>query len=136
MAKRNKASTIGMIKTSGYKSVPVKEEIKRNMIAMIKRKMNILPGIIGYNDMIIPQIQNAIVSDQDITLLGERGQAWSTPASFSRFRLGAGRGMPDRKCSDSAGCSGTLRCRTSRTSRVAPGSRPPQWVRQIGHSSL
>jgi len=135
MAKRNKARTIGMLKTSGYKPVPVKEEMRRNLIAMIKRKKDIFPGIIGYNDTVIPQIENAIISGQDITFLGDRGQAESTPASSSRFRRGAGRGTPDRKCSDSAGRAGTLRYRTSRTSRGAPGSGPPRWARPRGRSS-
>ncbi len=53
----------------------VKEEMRRNLIAMIKRKKDILSGIIGYNDTVIPQIENTIISGQDITLLGERGQA-------------------------------------------------------------
>ncbi len=52
-----------------------KKEIKLNLIATIKKKKDILPGIIGYNDTVISQIENAIISGQDITLLGERGQA-------------------------------------------------------------
>jgi len=77
MAKRNKARTIGKLKASGYKPVPVKEEMRHNLIAMIKGKKNIFPGIIGYNDTVIPQIENAIISGQDIIFLGERGQAKS-----------------------------------------------------------
>ncbi len=52
---------------------------------------------------VIPQIENAIISSQAITFLGERGQAKSTPALSSRFRRGTDRGTPD-----SAGRAGTL----------------------------
>ncbi len=90
--------------------------MRRNLIAMVKGRKDIFSGIIGYNDTVIPQIENAIISGQDIILLGERGQAESTPASSSRSRRGAGRGTPDRKCPDSAGHAGTLRYRTSHTS--------------------
>jgi len=44
---------------------------------MIKKRKNIFPGIIGYDDTVIPQIENAIISGQDIIFLGERGQAKS-----------------------------------------------------------
>jgi magnesium chelatase subunit I len=77
MARRNKAKTVGELKASGYRPVPVKEEIRRNLIIMIKGRKAIFPGIIGYEDTVIPQIENAIVSGQDIVLLGERGQAKS-----------------------------------------------------------
>ena len=75
MAKRNKATTIGKLKASGYKPLPVKEEMRRNLIAMIKGKKDIFPGIIGFNDTVIPQIENAIISGQDIIFPGECGQA-------------------------------------------------------------
>ncbi len=77
MAKRSKARTIGKLKASGYRPVPIKEEMRRNLIAMIKRKKDIFPGIIGYDNSVIPQIENAIISGQDIIFLGERGQAKS-----------------------------------------------------------
>ncbi len=77
MAKQRKAKTIGELKASGYKSVPIREEMRRNLLAMIKERKNIFPGIIGFNDTVIPQIENAIISGQDIIFLGERGQAKS-----------------------------------------------------------
>ncbi len=77
MANKNKAKTIGELKASGYQPVPVREEMRRNLIAMIKEKKNIFPGIIGFDDTVIPQIVNAILSGQDIIFLGERGQAKS-----------------------------------------------------------
>jgi len=74
---KNKARTIGELKASGYQPVPIREEMRRNLIAMIKEKKNIFPGIIGFDDTVIPQVVNAILSGQDIIFLGERGQAKS-----------------------------------------------------------
>ncbi|MBI2288532.1 MAG: magnesium chelatase [Chloroflexi bacterium] len=71
------ARTVGELKASGYRPVTVKEEMRRNLIALIKKGEKIFPGIIGYDDIVIPQIENAIISGQDIIFLGERGQAKS-----------------------------------------------------------
>lgn len=72
-----KAKTIGELKASGYRPVSVREELRRNLIRMIRDKKDIFPGIIGYNDTVIPQVKNAVLSGQDIIFLGERGQAKS-----------------------------------------------------------
>jgi magnesium chelatase subunit I len=77
MGGRKKSTTIGELKASGYKPVSVKQEMRRNLIAVIKNKRDIFPGIIGYDDTVIPQIENAVISGQDIIFLGERGQAKS-----------------------------------------------------------
>ena len=89
MAKRDEAVTIGELKALGYKPVAVREEIRRNLIAMIKEKKEIFPGIIGYDNTVIPRIENAIISGQDIIFLGERGQAaWDLARqALSTFRL-------------------------------------------------
>ena len=76
-AKQSKARSIGELRASGYQPVPVREEMRRNLIAMMKERKDIFPGIIGYNDTVIPQIENAIISGQDIIFLGKRGQAKS-----------------------------------------------------------
>jgi magnesium chelatase subunit I len=72
-----KAMTIGELRASGYRPVSVKEEMRRNLIRMLRQKDNILPGIIGYDETVVPQIEHAIISGQDIIFLGERGQAKS-----------------------------------------------------------
>lgn len=77
MTADKKPRTIRELKTSGYKPVSIKEEMRRNLIAMIKKGEDVFPGIIGYDDTVIPLIQNAILSGQDIIFLGERGQAKS-----------------------------------------------------------
>ena len=78
MAKaKAKAKTIGELRESGYRVLPVKEEMRRNLILKIQKKDELLPGIIGYEETVVPQLENAILSGQDIIFLGERGQAKS-----------------------------------------------------------
>ena len=78
MAKaKEKAKTIGELRKSGYQVISVKEELRRNLIQRIQKKEEILPGIVGYEESVIPQLENAILSGQDVIMLGERGQAKS-----------------------------------------------------------
>jgi len=72
-----KATTIGELRTSGYHVQTVKEEMRRNLIARIRAGEDLFPGIIGFEETVIPQLENAILSGQDIIFLGERGQAKS-----------------------------------------------------------
>ncbi|WP_201383383.1 MULTISPECIES: sigma 54-interacting transcriptional regulator [unclassified Ktedonobacter] len=67
--------TIGELRASGYKVLSVKEEMRKNLIAKIRAGEELFPGIVGYEETVIPQIENAILSGQDIIFLGERGQA-------------------------------------------------------------
>jgi magnesium chelatase subunit I len=69
--------TVGDLRQSGYRPQSVKAEIRRNLIRRLERDEPIFPGILGYDDTVIPQIENALLSGQDIILLGERGQAKS-----------------------------------------------------------
>jgi magnesium chelatase subunit I len=55
----------------------VKDELRENLIAQLKKKQPIFPGIVGYEDTVIPQIVNAVLSKQNFILLGLRGQAKS-----------------------------------------------------------
>ncbi len=71
------ANTLGELKTSGYTSRPVKEEIRQNLIFKLSRAEPLFPGVIGYDATVVPQITNAILGCQDIIFLGERGQAKS-----------------------------------------------------------
>jgi magnesium chelatase subunit I len=56
---------------------PVKDEIRENLIARLRAKQTLFPGIIGYDDTVVPQIVNAILSRHNFILLGLRGQAKS-----------------------------------------------------------
>jgi magnesium chelatase subunit I len=71
------AKTLGELKSSGYQVLTVREEMRRNLIAKLQAKEDVFPNIIGYQDTVIPQLENAILSGQDVILLGERGQAKS-----------------------------------------------------------
>src|SRR5690242_18459565 len=66
---------IGELRESGYRVLSVKEELRKNLIQKIRKGEELFPGIIGYEETVIPQIENAILSGQDIIFLGERGQA-------------------------------------------------------------
>ncbi|MFN8524944.1 MAG: magnesium chelatase [Chloroflexota bacterium] len=70
-----KASTVGELKAQGYRARSVKEELRENLIRKIQEGSELFPGIVGYESSVIPLVENAILSGQDIILLGERGQA-------------------------------------------------------------
>jgi len=72
-----KAKTLGELRASGYEVLPVKAEMRRNLIAKLRQGEALFPGIIGYDETVIPQIVNAILGGQDVMLLGERGEAKS-----------------------------------------------------------
>src|SRR5213083_2077541 len=67
--------TIGALRESGYRSRTVKEELRANLMVALARKKPLFEGIVGYEQTVVPQIENAILSGQDIIFLGERGQA-------------------------------------------------------------
>ena len=67
--------TISELRESGYKVLTVKEEMRKNLIQKLRDNEELFPGIVGYEDTVIPQVENAILSGQDIIFLGERGQA-------------------------------------------------------------
>jgi magnesium chelatase subunit I len=69
--------TVGELRAAGYKVLPVREEMRKNLIAKIRAGEDIFPGIFGYEETVIPHIVNAILAGQDIIFLGERGQAKS-----------------------------------------------------------
>lgn len=63
------------MRESGHRPSTVKEELRRNVIAKLRAGEPILPGIVGYDDTVVPQLVNALLSKHDILLLGLRGQA-------------------------------------------------------------
>ncbi|MGH2516478.1 MAG: magnesium chelatase [Ktedonobacterales bacterium] len=75
MANTLKPATLGQLRESGYRVLPVKEEMRKNLILKMRAEDELFPGVVGYEDSVIPQVENAILSGQDIVLLGERGQA-------------------------------------------------------------
>jgi len=69
------ATTIGELRQSEYAVLPIKDEMRKNLIDKMRKGEELFPGVVGYEDSVIPQIENAVLSGQDIVLLGERGQA-------------------------------------------------------------
>jgi len=67
--------TLGELKRSGYKPLSVKAELRKNLIRKMLDREPLFPGIFGFEETVIPQVQNAILAGQDMIFLGERGQA-------------------------------------------------------------
>ncbi|RYY50889.1 MAG: magnesium chelatase [Chitinophagaceae bacterium] len=72
---RTNCKTLGELKKSGYEPQSVKDEIRKNLIAKITAKENPFPGIMGYEDSVIPDTERALLSRHNILFLGLRGQA-------------------------------------------------------------
>src|SRR3989441_6909375 len=69
--------TLGELRKSGYTSRPVKQEVRDNLVRKLHAGDTLFPGIIGYDETVIPQLVNAIRSRHNFILLGLRGQAKS-----------------------------------------------------------
>jgi magnesium chelatase subunit I len=67
--------TLGELRRSGYKPLSVKAELRKNLIRKMLDREPLFPGIFGFEETVIPQVQNAILAGQDMIFLGERGQA-------------------------------------------------------------
>ncbi len=68
-------STLGELRASGWRSEPVKSEIRRNAAARIRAGEPLFPAVLGYEDTVFPQLENALLAGHDVIFLGERGQA-------------------------------------------------------------
>ena len=67
-------TTLGQLKASGWVSRSVKEEIRSNAVQRIRANEPLTASILGYDDTVMPQLQNALLAGHDIVFLGERGQ--------------------------------------------------------------
>lgn len=75
MTSRPEINTLGLLKTSGYTVKSIKDELRDNLKKKILNKENVFEGIFGYENTVIPQLEQAILSRHNINLLGLRGQA-------------------------------------------------------------
>lgn len=73
----NHAKTLEELKQNGIEILSVRDEMRKNLVQYIRSGTRILPGIIGYEETVIPEIENAILSGHHMVFLGERGQAKS-----------------------------------------------------------
>jgi magnesium chelatase subunit I len=68
-------TTIGALRETPYRTRTVKEELRSNLITALAERRPLFEGIVGYETSVMPQLENALLSGQDVMLLGERGQA-------------------------------------------------------------
>lgn len=68
-------TTLGQLKAAGYKPKAIKQELRANLIQKLAARENVFEGIWGYEETVIPEIENAILAGHNINLLGLRGQA-------------------------------------------------------------
>ena len=68
-------TTLGELRSVGWESVPVAEELRRNAAARIRSGETLFPMVLGFEDTVLPQLENALLAGHDVIFLGERGQA-------------------------------------------------------------
>ena len=68
-------TTLGRLRTAGWRSIPVAEEIRRNAAARIAAGRPLVTGVLGFEHTVLPQLENAMLAGHDVIMLGERGQA-------------------------------------------------------------
>jgi magnesium chelatase subunit I len=68
-------TTLGQLRESGWISRPVKEEVRGNAVVRIRAGEALFPRVLGYEDTVLPQLENALLAGHDVIFLGERGQA-------------------------------------------------------------
>jgi magnesium chelatase subunit I len=71
----DRPQTIGELRQSGWVSQPVKDEVRANAMARMAAGQPVVSGLLGYDDTVLPQLENALLAGHDLILLGERGQA-------------------------------------------------------------
>jgi len=67
-------TTLGALRATNHEHRTVKEEIRRNLLAALREGRNPFPGIVGFDETVVPQLQRALLAGHDTVLLGERGQ--------------------------------------------------------------
>jgi magnesium chelatase subunit I len=67
--------TLGALRRSGHRSRSVREELRDNLLARLRAGLSICPGVLGYQDSVVPALENALLCGHDVIFLGERGQA-------------------------------------------------------------
>jgi magnesium chelatase subunit I len=68
-------ATVADLQSSGWESVPVHEELRRNVSRRVAAGQSLMDGVKGFDETVLPQLENALLAGHDVILLGERGQA-------------------------------------------------------------
>ena len=69
-----RAATVGQLRETGYTTRTVKEEIRTNLLDRLRTGETAFPGIVGFDDSVLPQLETSLLAGHDLVLLGERGQ--------------------------------------------------------------
>src|SRR5213593_4034700 len=77
MSARVRPTNLKELRDSGWVSKTVKQEIRDNFLRMLRQGEELFPGIIGYDNTVIPEINLALIAGHDLLFLGEKGQAKS-----------------------------------------------------------
>jgi magnesium chelatase subunit I len=72
-----KLQTLGELRRAGYQTLPVRLEMRRNLLVRLRAQEKVIPGIIGYDETVLPELENGVLAGHHMILLGERGQAKS-----------------------------------------------------------
>src|SRR5262245_53106404 len=73
----SRPATLGELRAAGYRTRSVREELRENLLARLRREEPLFPGMIGYDESVIPAVEHAILAGHDMIFLGERGQGKS-----------------------------------------------------------
>ena len=74
MTQSPETTTLGELRASGHRPLPLREEIRGNLLAKLAAGEDPWPGLHGFDDTVVPQVERALLAGHDIVLLGERGQ--------------------------------------------------------------
>ncbi|HEX3147619.1 MAG TPA: magnesium chelatase [Gemmataceae bacterium] len=77
MSSSSRPSTLKQLRDSGWESKSVKDEIRANFLRQLQTGEDLFPGIVGYQNTVIPEINIALLAGHDMLFLGEKGQAKS-----------------------------------------------------------
>jgi magnesium chelatase subunit I len=75
MSTPSKPTTLGALRASGYRTRPVREEMRENLLAKLRAGEPVFSGVLGYDETVVPAVENALLCGHDLIFLGERGQA-------------------------------------------------------------
>jgi magnesium chelatase subunit I len=70
----SRPATLGALRDTGYRSRTVKTELRENLLRHLRSGETAFPGIVGFDDTVLPQLESALLAGHDLVLLGERGQ--------------------------------------------------------------
>jgi magnesium chelatase subunit I len=74
LSAEGRPATVGELRAAGFRYRTVKEELRENLLARMRSGEPRFPGVVGYDDTVLPEVERAILAGHDMVLLGERGQ--------------------------------------------------------------